>query len=175
MKRRGVSGRESFLLTKGLTDTVRLTDLIQSRFAPPLNSKTLYEKMMLIRKLALLTRKMHNSGFSHRDFYLCHILARKHATQWWELYICDLHRVERRDNVSMRWRVKDLAALNYSAPENLISLKDRILFLKEYLNKRKLDWKDRLFLAKIIKKTAKMKKHGMRKSSARTEIVHGTM
>jgi hypothetical protein len=59
----------------------------------------------------------------------------------------------------MRWLVKDLAALNYSTPEKLISLKDRIRFLKQYLNKEKLDCESRSFIEKVQRKTAKMKRH----------------
>jgi len=173
MKRRGLLGKESFLLTKGLERTIRLDDFLPDRFSPPLTSKMILEKRALIRQLALLTQKMHNLGFNHRDFYLCHILIRRDVPQGWKLFICDLHRVDRRRKVSMRWRVKDLAALNYSAPETLISLRDRIRFMKQYLSREKLDHEARLFIMKIARKTTSMKRHNLKKHIPNLETRSG--
>jgi len=169
MKQRGIFSRESFLLTKGLEGTIRLEDLIPEHFAPPLPPEVFLEKRALIRQLALLTQKMHNSGFNHRDFYLCHILARKDGAQAWELFICDLHRVDRRKKVGMRWRVKDLAALNYSAPGKLVSARDRICFLKQYLNRENLDHEARSFIMKIVRRTTRMKRHNVKRTHAGPE------
>ena len=165
-RRKGFLGRESFLLTKGLEGVTRLEDLITERFLPPLSPESISEKRTLISKLALLTRRMHDLGFNHRDFYLCHILARRDADHEWELFICDLHRVDKREKTGMRWRVKDLAALNYSAPEKFISARDRIRFLKQYLGKTRLDREARLWIGKVVKKTGKMKRHNARRKGA---------
>jgi heptose I phosphotransferase len=165
MRKKSILGRESFLLTKGLEGTVRLEDVIHQRFSHSLLPEEISEKRKLIKQLALLTQKMHNLGLNHRDFYLCHILTRKDADRGWELFICDLHRVDRRKSVSIRWRVKDLSALNYSAPEKLISTSDRIRFLKLYLGKERLDQEARLWIKKVVKRTEKMERHSARRRS----------
>jgi len=165
-RRKGFLGRVSFLLTQGLEGVTRLEDLIPERFLPPLSPESISEKRILISKLAFLTRKMHDLGFNHRDFYLCHILARQGTDTSWELFICDLHRVDKRENVGMRWQVKDIAALNYSAPEKFISVRDRIRFLKQYLGKTRLDCEARVWIGKVIKKTEKMKRHNTRRKAA---------
>jgi heptose I phosphotransferase len=166
MRRKGIWGRQSFLLTKGLEGTERLEDLIPKLFSLPLPPQKILEKRTLIRQLALLTQRMHDFGLNHRDFYLCHILARKDTDKRWELFICDLHRLDRRKKVRMHWRIKDLAALNYSAPENIISRTDRVRFLKLYLGKEKLDGEARVWIEKIVNKTKKMVRHNTKRKDA---------
>ncbi len=98
-----------------------------------------------------LIQKMHACGFNHRDLYLCHILRDGRG----DLYIVDLHRVQHRAAVPERWRVKDIAALNYSAPAGIISRTDRLRFLKTYLGTDRLTARDKRFALKILKKTRK--------------------
>ncbi|MBX6423967.1 lipopolysaccharide kinase InaA family protein [Thermosulfurimonas sp. F29] len=54
--------------------------------------------------------RFHGEGFSHQDFYLCHL--------FWDggrLVLIDLQRVRRSERPRIRWIVKDLAELFYSA------------------------------------------------------------
>lgn len=156
MRRRMLFLKESFLLTQGILDTTPLECLVADYFTPPLDTIRRERKRRLISNVASLTRKMHEEGYKHQDFYLCHILI-----NWTEpdnplLYIADLHRVKKQEKSHKRWRIKDLAALNYSAPEKLISQKDRLRFLKEY---DPLLLKDRLFIKAIIRKTERIRSH----------------
>jgi heptose I phosphotransferase len=155
-KRAGkVIGSESFLITKGIKDCVTLETHAKSC----LKTKTFTEKTDLIKKIALLSRKMHQSGFNHRDFYLCHLLIGTEENNKDELFIVDLHRVDIRKKVPERWMIKDLAALNYSAKSINITRTDKLRFLKYYLSICKISEQDKLFLLKIIKKTNRMIKH----------------
>ncbi len=115
-------------------------------------------KVELISRLAGLIQKMHACGFNHRDLYLCHILRDGRGN----LYIVDLHRVQRRAAVPERWLVKDIAALNYSAPADIISRTNRLRFLKTYLGTDRLTARDKRFALKVLKKTQKMVEHNKR-------------
>ena len=141
--------RGSFLVTEALEGCTRLDDYLgQTKLARA-------AKQELTDRVAGLIQKMHASGFNHRDLYLCHILRDEAG----KLYIVDLHRVQRRPAVPGRWQVKDIAALNYSAPAGIISRTDRLRFLKAYLGTERLSGRDKGFVLKVLKKTQKMVKH----------------
>ena len=150
-----IFGSESFLITKGIKDCVTLETYAESC----LKTKTFAEKTGLIKKIALLSRKMHQSGFNHRDFYLCHLLIGTEENNKDELFIVDLHRVDVRKKVPERWIIKDLAALNYSAKSINITRTDKLRFLKYYLSTCKISEQEKRFVLKIIKKTNRMIKH----------------
>ena len=139
----------SFLVTEALDGCTRLDDYLgQTELAAAARAE-------LLCRLAALIRKMHAAGFNHRDLYLCHILRNGQGN----LYIVDLHRVQQRAAVPERWLVKDIAALNYSAPAGIISHTDRLRFLKTYLGTKRLSDRDKRFALKILKKTEKMVEH----------------
>ena len=149
-RRFGLFRTESFLVTKSIEGCERLDDFF-SRFK---NVPT-EDKRGLIRKVALLVKKMHECGFNHRDLYLCHILLDSRG----RLFLVDLHRVDKRGKVPERWKVKDIAALNYSAAQCSITRTDRLRFLKDYLGTDRLSGAEKLFSLKVLKKTEKMVKH----------------
>lgn len=154
--------KESFLLTREIEGVERLEHYLPRHFSPPLTSHHLKEKRTLIKELALLVRRMHLLGLNHRDLYLCHILVKKDAYHNWEIYFADLHRVDQRNKVGLRWRVKDLAALNYSSAKNLITRTDRLRFITHYQGERRLDVKAKSFIKKIIIKTDKIRSHDLK-------------
>ncbi len=138
---------ESFLVTMALEDTVKLDAYLSGPLC-------INEKRLLVAKTAALVKKMHAAGFNHRDLYLCHILRRSDG----DLFIVDLHRVQRRGRVPGRWLVKDMAALNYSA-RGLVSRTDRLRFFKAYRDSDRLTEGDKRFILKVLKKTRKMLQH----------------
>jgi tRNA A-37 threonylcarbamoyl transferase component Bud32 len=143
-------GTESFLVTKAIAESQRLDHLFNRASDLPAE-----EKRDLVKRVALLVKKMHACGFNHRDLYLCHILLDRQG----QLFLVDLHRVDHRQKVPERWKVKDIAALNYSAPGPVITRTDRLRFLKAYLGKNRLSSREKLFVLKVLKKTQKMLKH----------------
>lgn len=138
---------ESFLVTLALEGSVKLDAYVRGLLPQS-------AKRALIAETAALIKKMHAAGFNHRDLYLCHILRRSDGN----LFIVDLHRVQRRDQVPERWLVKDIAALNYSA-RGLVSRTDCLRFFKAYLGSDRLSAGDKRFLVKVLKKTRKMLQH----------------
>lgn len=156
-RRRFLLWNESFLLTEGIAQTKTLEQAAgEDYFYPPLTAVRLQQKRHLIADLAQLTRKMHCGGFNHQDFYLCHILVNVNNPDDPLLYIADLHRVRREKKIKQCRQIKDLAALDYSAPQRFISRSDRLRFMKQYDS---MLAKDRCFLKRIIKKTAKIRSH----------------
>jgi heptose I phosphotransferase len=115
--------RQSLLVTRELTGCDSLEDLAktwQPRFA---------EKQKLIKKIANVTKIMHEAGINHRDYYLCHL--------WWDrqrdvIYVMDLHRAQIRKNVPLRWLIKDLSGLYFSSMDAGLTKRDIYRFLKIY-------------------------------------------
>ncbi|HPD61254.1 MAG TPA: lipopolysaccharide kinase InaA family protein [Thermodesulfobacteriota bacterium] len=160
MRQRIPLWNESFLLTQGIPHTKTLEQELEDCFYPPLDRIRIQQKRLLIAKLAGLTKRMHGKGFMHQDFYLCHILINSSSPDDPILYVADLHRVRRKKTNKKTWRIKDLAALNYSAPQKLISRTDRLRFMKHY---DPILANNRLFLKKIIKKTGQIRSHEEKK------------
>ncbi|MDX1779465.1 MAG: lipopolysaccharide kinase InaA family protein, partial [Thermodesulfobacteriota bacterium] len=154
--------KSSFLLTKEIEDVQRLDHYLPQHFTPPLHPDYIKEKRSLLKELARLVRCLHRLGFNHRDLYLCHILVKREASCTWKIFFADLHRVDYRKKVPLRWKVKDLAALNYSADRNSITRTDRLRFIKYYLGEQKLTDQLKSVIKKVLKKTDKMCSHNLK-------------
>lgn len=90
------------------------------------------ERHEIIRQLAVLTRHMHARAYFHRDLYLCHVFITRNVDGGIVLQLIDLARMIHRPLLQQRWRIKDLAALDYSSPAPLVTRADRIRFLYHY-------------------------------------------
>ncbi|MCH1503004.1 MAG: hypothetical protein L7V86_05430, partial [Verrucomicrobiales bacterium] len=106
-------------------------------------------KRHLIPKLGELSRRLHEGGINHRDYYLCHFLTQSRDWSQWQseesidLMIIDLHRVQIRSGPTPdRWRVKDLGALVFSAFGADLTVTDAARFIRAY-HGGGCDWKDR--------------------------------
>ena len=161
LRKRHAFEKESFLLTREIEGAERLEHYFPRHLSPPLTGHTLKEKRALIKELALLVRRMHMLGLNHRDLYLCHILVKKDSHHNWNIYFADLHRADRRKKVGVRWKVKDLAALNYSADRNFITRTDRLRFLTHYRGESTPDAQREVLIKKILKKTEKIRSHDL--------------
>ncbi|MCY4011832.1 MAG: lipopolysaccharide core heptose(I) kinase RfaP [Gammaproteobacteria bacterium] len=93
-------------------------------------------KRRLLVAVADLASRMHAAGVCHRDFYLCHLLANaaKLSDGDVELAVIDLHRavVAGQRAPSVRARVRDLAALCYSAEAVPLARTDIARFVATY-------------------------------------------
>lgn len=122
----------SFIITDDLKETVSLEDYCADwRENPPSFS----HKKAIIELLARVSRAMHEAGINHRDYYICHfLLARKSLadSKKPQCFLIDLHRAQIRKNVPMRWCVKDLAGLYFSAMDIGLSKRDCYRFMKIY-------------------------------------------
>jgi heptose I phosphotransferase len=127
--------RRSFVITDDLSGTMSLEHLGEQWQQHPPSFRT---KQALIRKLALVSRMMHQAGLNHRDFYLCHFLLdasfaeTNQFSEDTELFLIDLHRTEQRQTVPKRWLIKDLGSLFFSAFEVSLTRRDHYRFMMHY-------------------------------------------
>jgi len=137
---RGVSPAwlESFVITEELVDIISLEDYCRRwKEDPP--DFTL--KLALIKKVADITRKLHQNGINHRDYYICHFLLdvkslnRQEGYAGLILYLIDLHRVQIRTRTPERWVIKDLAGLFFSSMDKGLTRRDIFRFMKIYSGK----------------------------------------
>lgn len=138
---------KSFVVTHELTDCISLEDYCKDwADSPPAPAI----KHQLIRRVAEMTRKLHQHGVNHRDLYICHFLLQ----QPWQggnedlhLHLIDLHRVQIRHKTPLRWRVKDVGALYFSAMQAGLSQRDLLRFVRDYSQRplRQILAEDKIF------------------------------
>lgn len=122
----------SFVVTRELTNTVSLEHYCADWSKHP---PALAIKHQLIRRVAEMARELHRHGVNHRDLYICHFLLQQpwggdaHSLQ---LYLIDLHRVQIRRRTPLRWRIKDVAAIYFSAMDIGLSKRDLMRFMRVY-------------------------------------------
>jgi hypothetical protein len=138
----GLFEKRSFAITEQIPDSVSL-------------EKKLPNDKDFIKKLAAFVRKFHDTGFRHRDLYLCHIFCNSKC----EFTLIDLTRVFKPLFFSEKYRLKDLAQLYYSSPGSTVSRAARLRFFLLYLRKEKLSRSDKITIKKIKAKAAQMAKH----------------
>ncbi len=175
----------SVLVTRGVPDAVQLDYLLEAIDRSAADWRTKRQRIRrLILQVAELARRFHRAGYNHRDFYLCHFLARppqsrpgksQDATKpppdaaelasepAFELVLIDLQRVQYRPPFRLRWLVKDLAQLNYSAPAAIVTRTDRLRFFKSYLGVDRLSWYHRWLVRWIAFKTKRIGRHDRRR------------
>lgn len=151
--------QESFLMTEELTGYQSLDKFLQEYFTPPLPPEKMIEKRALIKELAGIAKRMHGAGLNHRDFYCCHIFIRQSEDGVREWRVLDLQRVDRRRWFRSHWIIKDLAALNYSAPPQIITRTDRLRFLSHYIGGKGNVCQNLTFIRQVIHKTERIRRH----------------
>lgn len=126
--------QKSFLITEELINTVSLEDLCKPwKVEPP---KFAFKKA-LIEKVATISRLLHSHGINHRDFYICHfLLPLSHISvgnaKELSLFVIDLHRAQLRIKTPIRWIVKDVGSLYFSALDIGLTKQDLCRFIKHY-------------------------------------------
>jgi hypothetical protein len=147
---------ESFVLTEALYDYEPLETVVKQHWSAPLSITQIQEKRRMISQVASLARTFHGAGLAHQDFYLGHFFYR-HSEP---LALIDVQRVLQFDALPLRYKIKDLAQLYYSASlTGVVSATDSARFLRAYLNKERFDKADRSFIHKILAKKNQIDKH----------------
>jgi len=92
------------------------------------------ERRRMARRVARLIRRMHESGFSHRDLKATNILVSPAHGEDARPVLVDLDGLAYKGNVSGRRRAKDLMRLSVSLDEwGVARQTDRLRFLRAYL------------------------------------------
>jgi heptose I phosphotransferase len=152
----GEHGGRSLLVTEDLRTDVTVLDWI-NRYAigVPSRAADTAHRRALIGDLARLTRRMHDAGIFHQDFFLHHILTRGEPGRL-DMRVIDPGRALRKPRLPRRWTVKDLAQLNFSA--RYLSCTDRLRFLRLYLG-RPFRRSDRFLVRVIAMKSRRIAAH----------------
>ncbi len=152
--------KKSFVVTEEITGAESLENNPPEFFRLPINTDKRKKQRRFIEDLALMTRKFHQNGFCHRDFYLCHIF-------WGEqtgFQLIDLQRVFKPTITAGKYRIKDIAQLYYSAPKSVYSQTMRLRFYKKYAGKSRLTFKDKWFIKRVKAKAERMASHDTKRA-----------
>ena len=147
---------QSFIVTKSLVNTISLEDALKQKKFQALGAQI---KREFIKKIAKISKKMHDGGMNHRDFYLCHFHVDADLDVKKDIYLIDLHRAQIRRYVPKRWLEKDIGGLIHSAVGFNFSERDLYRFLTSYFN---------LSLSEILNK----KSNFFKKSTTRALAMH---
>jgi heptose I phosphotransferase len=121
-------------------------------------------KVQLVEQLADFASRLHRNGWFHRDFYLCHIFIQDRGGSF-ELALVDLARMFQPRWRANRWRIKDLAQLNFSAPEEFVSRAMRMRFAKHYFGCARLTPAHKAMVRQILRRTERMRRRESRKQA----------
>jgi hypothetical protein len=150
-------GIETLTLTEEVCDTVRLSDYIPSLSSSLKGMAGVIERRRLTGDMARLVRRFHRAGYNHQDLYLVHFFFRPSDGK---IFLMDLQRVHKREELPLRWRVKDLAQFVFSARgKGGLSRTDLVRFGHIYLDKDSFDAGDRRLISRVLKKAAKIARH----------------
>lgn len=121
----------------------------------------------LARRLARFVAAFHQTGFLHRDLYLCHIFVvldeDRAAPQFTLIDLARLHRPRVR---RMRWLLKDLGQLDSAARALPITRGDRHRFLLAYLGLLPGAPRTRWYARAILRRSDRIVARVLRKASA---------
>jgi heptose I phosphotransferase len=123
--------RRSFVITRDLGDIVSLEDFCSDWATQPPPAVLRHK---LIAAVADIARRLHDNGLNHRDFYICHFCLDRAQLDDGKilLYLIDLHRVGIRAATPRTARMKDLAALYFSALDAGLTRRDCLRFMWRY-------------------------------------------
>jgi len=155
----GLFEKRSFMVMEEI-DGCSLEDKLPACFYDNKSAANHRRRCEFITKLADFVKAFHDTGFRHRDLYLCHIFLSGDDV----FHLIDMHRAFKPQILSERYRLKDITQLHYSAPGRLISQADRVRFYLRYFGKSKLDAGDRRFLRKLKSRAWRMALHDMKHS-----------
>ncbi len=158
----GSNGRHSLVVSKGVQYDMKLSEWarvnLSSHMANTRQSKGL--KSAIVGSIAEIVGRMHTAGMCHQDLYLCHFLMQKGEGRP-HLTLIDLQRVNMFDDLPVRWRIKDLAQLYFSASD-YITARDIDLFWRRYISISPVKFPRFLLWSMIFLKSWRIKRHTAR-------------
>jgi heptose I phosphotransferase len=107
----------------------------------------------LTRRLARFVAAFHQTGYRHRDLYLCHVFIDFDDAGVPGFKLIDLARVFRPRWRKMRWLIKDLSQLETSARQIGLNRTDRLRFLISYLGLQKSSGRVRRLARQVARKS----------------------
>jgi hypothetical protein len=154
----GFFEKRSFMVMENIENGVSLEEKLPECFYDLAIDSSHKMRCEFINKLADFTRKFHDTGYRHRDYYLCHIFLVNEK----DFCLTDMHRSFKPGFLSERYRLKDITQLHYSSPGDIISQADRLRFYLRYSGKDRPDDCDRKFLRKVKAKAWRVALHDIK-------------
>lgn len=119
------------------------------------------KRRRLAGKLGEMVRRLHGAGLTHKDLYLCHVYAVRGKGGETELRLIDLQRVGLRRRRLRRWRVKDIAELEYSRPSE-VTRTDCMRFARAYFGVGRLGPEEKRFVRSVMRKVEPIRRHDLK-------------
>lgn len=171
----------SFIITDDLVGTESLEDYCRSW---PQQPPAPAFKWQLIERIAQMSRCLHENNLNHRDYYICHFhidlrclpASGPVADKDIHLHLIDLHRMRQHKKMPVRWAVKDIAALYFSAMEIGLTKRDLLRFMRGYRAKslRETLAHDRDFWQAVQQRAQQLYAKGLRKGIVGIKPVEST-
>lgn len=157
---------KSLLVLKSLEGYVALHQYLPARWKQTLARQDkpdwLGFKRSLIRRMATMVRNLHAMDLYHRDLYLCHFFLREtpEDPDGFDLVLIDWGRLKR--STRLRWKVKDLAQLLFSARLPGITQTDALRFAYAYFDIQQRQELSPGLVKQIVSKAAGYHRHETR-------------
>lgn len=143
---------KAILVTETLKGFVPLDQVIAQCFSR--NKWSVARRRMLIKKVAKLLRRFHDSGLQHRALFPKHIFV-KNADTTPEVALIDLEKA-RFNLFLIRRAYFDLSKLDRHTPQ--LSHTERLYFLLQYFSHDKLNWLTKAFCKKLLTRSRRKKR-----------------
>lgn len=144
-----LSGR-SFLLTAEIDRALPADEFACEQLSCDVSARGRFA-----RGIGELVRTLHAAGMTHRDLYLCHVFVREVGPDF-QLHLIDLQRLGPR--LLRRWKVKDVAQLEYSRDPNVLRRADAMRFLHAYFAVGRLSGREKRFVRAVLRKVRRMRR-----------------
>ena len=126
--------RGLLMVTETVTNSEELMEFFTANYVSFLSEGKEFEKRMLLNKLAVFIRDIHEKGFCHYDLHAGNILIKFNKEQnvtGYDLYLMDLHRVKIFKSVSTNKRIFNLAQI-FNSLSSIMTMSDKIDFIQSY-------------------------------------------
>jgi hypothetical protein len=125
----------------------------------------------ILEELASLVAKLHRYKLVHKDLYLGHFFWHPQEET---LSLIDWARARHKGFPFVRWRLKDLASLHFSASLFGLSREDKVRFYLLYRGLETLRWFDIILMGLIVTKSRCIARHTLRVLRRCTELREAT-
>ncbi len=122
------------LITETVTNSEDLLGFCQANYEGTLPVEEESKKRILLEKLALFIRDIHDKGFCHYDLHAGNILIqfkKEQNVSDYVLYLMDLHRVKIFKSISIRKRIFNLAQI-FNSLSLIMTKADKLDFIRSY-------------------------------------------
>jgi len=126
--------RGLLMVTETVTNSEELMEFFTANYVSFLSEGKEFEKRMLLNKLAVFIRDIHEKGFCHYDLHAGNILIKFNKEQnvtGYDLYLMDLHRVKIFKSVSTNKRIFNLAQI-FNSLSSIMTMSDKFDFIRSY-------------------------------------------